>query len=54
MLKQFKSLSNNISLSWQNIEYTCKIMHTYFLVLMLNQPKMKILMDQKHKLNYMI
>ena len=54
MLRQFKSLSNNISTSWQNIEYTCKMMHTYYLVLMLNQPIMKILMDQKHKFNYII
>ena len=54
MLRQFKSLSNDISSSWKNIEYTCKMINTYLLVLMLNQPKMKILMDQKHKLNYMI
>ena len=54
MLRQFKSLSNDISSSWKNIEYTCKMINTYLLVLMLNQPKMKILMDQKHKLNYML
>ena len=56
MLRQFKSLSNNISTSWQIIEYTCKMMHTYFLILalMLNHPIMKILMEQEHKLNNMI